>query len=171
MEDKIMTAKEWHYSRYAKGMNDDNGVLDAQWNDMKLYKDYCLNESNKELERRRLIILETKEASRKLYDKNEELKNDNKELNRKLDEKTKGCENGFELIKELRNRIHELDLLGTISINENKKLLQQIYDMQVIKIKAQKLKVADLRELEKQVSAGEISYGRMVELINERFGL
>ena len=32
-----------------------------------------------------------------------------------------------------------------------------------------KLTVAEMRDLEKQVSLGEISYSRMVELLNERF--
>lgn len=37
--------------------------------------------------------------------------------------------------------------------------------------KENKLKVADLRDLEKQVLLGEISYSRMVEIINERLSL
>ncbi len=32
-----MTAKEWHYSRYVKGMDDNNGVLDGRWEDMDAY--------------------------------------------------------------------------------------------------------------------------------------
>lgn len=32
-----MTAKEWYYQRYAKGSNDDNGVLDGWFNRMEQY--------------------------------------------------------------------------------------------------------------------------------------
>lgn len=95
-----------------------------------------------ELSQKDKQVEEVKEASRKLYDKNEALK----------------------------NRIFELDLLGTVSINEQRKLMQEIFDLKSNKIKSWKLKESDLKTLEKQVATGQISYGKMVELINERFG-
>ena len=38
-------------------------------------------------------------------------------------------------------------------------------------VKPKRLTVADMRELDKKVASGKISYSRMVELINEHFGL
>ena len=51
------------------------------------------------------------------------------------------------------------------------KLLIEIMADFALSLKSERLKVADMRELDKKVASGEISYSRMVELINEHFGL
>ena len=53
---------------------------------------------------------------------------------------------------------------------EEKPVVKLMADF-ALSVKLKRLRVADMRELDKKVASGKISYSRMVELINEHFGL
>jgi len=59
---------------------------------------------------------------------------------------------------------------NTIYLNDRRDRHELMADF-ALSVRPKRLTVADMRELDKKVASGKISYSRMVELINEHFGL